>query len=166
VGRAVSERNDPNPREHPELEALPDWPTRTIAVLATVDQGPHAIPVSAPQRAGDRRILLSLRHDRGSLTRLRSQPRVALAVLTEGNIAFTARGHARIVRDRLAGASDYAAVAIDVERIDDHRQAEFRVESGIDRSWVDEDERSALGRRVELLRELATDDGVPSGSTA
>jgi hypothetical protein len=70
----VPERNNPNSREHPQLEALPDWPTRTIAVLATVDQGPHAIPVSAPLRAGDRRILLSLRHDRGSLTRLRSQP--------------------------------------------------------------------------------------------
>ncbi len=161
----MPERNNPNSREHPQLEALPDWPTRTIAVLATVDQGPHAIPVSAPLRAGDRRILLSLRHDRGSLTRLRSQPCVALAVLTEGNIAFTAHGQARIVEDRLAGASDYAAVAIDVERIDDHRQAEFRVQSGIDRSWVDEDERSALGRRVELLSELATSDGIPSGST-
>src|SRR5262245_60299088 len=32
---------------------LPEWPARTIAVLATVDDGPHAIPVSAPVRADD-----------------------------------------------------------------------------------------------------------------
>jgi hypothetical protein len=159
----VPERDTPTARAHPQLEVLPDWPTRTIAVLATVNQGPHAIPISAPLRAGDRRILLSLRHGRGSLERLRSQPRVALAVLTEGNIAFSAHGHARIVRDRLAGASDYAAVAIDVERIDDHRQAEFRVESGIVRSWVDENEQSALARRVDALRQLVTSDGMPSG---
>lgn len=154
----MPDRNTPTAREHPQLEVLPDWPTRTIAVLATVDLGPHAIPISAPVRAGDRRILLSLRHGRGSLARLRSQSSVALAILTERNIAFTAHGHARIVRDQLAGASDYAAVAIDVEHIDDHRQADFRIESGIDRSWVDGNEQSALARRVESLRELATTD--------
>src|SRR5438105_143030 len=53
------------------IEALPKWPTRTIALLATVDDEPHAIPVSAPVRAGDHRILLSLRQTRGSLSRLR-----------------------------------------------------------------------------------------------
>jgi len=44
--------------EHEQLAALPDWPARTIAVLSTVDQVPHAIPVSAPLRVEDRRILL------------------------------------------------------------------------------------------------------------
>ena len=42
-------------REHPRLATLPEWPTRTIGVLSTVEEGPYAIPVSAPQRAGDRR---------------------------------------------------------------------------------------------------------------
>jgi len=143
------------PAEHPQLEELPNWPTRTIAVLATVDQGPHAIPVSAPLRAGNRRILLALRSSRGSLARLRNREQVALAVLTEGDIAFTARGRARIVQEPLARAPDYAAVAIEVEQIDDHRQAEFVVESGIDRRWLDEDEKRALGERVESLRQLA-----------
>jgi hypothetical protein len=27
-----------------EADALPEWPTRTIGVLATVDDAPHAIP--------------------------------------------------------------------------------------------------------------------------
>jgi hypothetical protein len=80
---------------------------------------------------------------------------VALTVLAEGDIAFTARGWARVVEERLARAPDYAAVAIDVEHIDDHRQPEFAVESGIDRRWLDEDEQRALRERVEVLGELA-----------
>jgi hypothetical protein len=141
--------------EHPELEALPEWPMRTIAVLATVDHGPHAIPVSAPLRAGDRRILFALRGDRASLSRLRKRDRAALVVLTEGDIAFTARGRARIVQAPMERAPDYVAVAIDVEHIDDHRQAEFLVEAGIVRRWVDESEKRGLGERVAALSDLA-----------
>jgi Pyridoxamine 5'-phosphate oxidase len=141
--------------DHLELEALPEWPLRTIAVLATVDHGPYAIPVSAPLRAGDRRILFVLRRDRGSLARLRMRDRVALVVLTEGDIAFTARGRARIVQEPMEHAPDFAAVAIDVEHIDDHRQAEFLVKAGIDRRWVDESEKRALGERVAALGDLA-----------
>jgi hypothetical protein len=137
-------------------EALPEWPTRTIALLATVDDGPHAIPVSAPVRAGDRRILLSLHRSRGSLSRLRRRPQVALAVLTAGNVAFTARGTARIVQESMAAAPDYAAVAIEVDQIDDHRQGEFLIEAGVDRRWLDEGERDALGERVRSLTALAT----------
>ena len=134
---------------------LPEWPTRTIAVLATLGDGPHAIPVSAPVRAGDRRILLSLHRSRGSLRRLRADPQVALAILTEGNLAFTARGRARIVEEPLAVAPDYAAVAIEVEHVDDHRQDAFLVEAGVDRRWIDDGERDALGARVRALAQLA-----------
>jgi hypothetical protein len=140
--------------EHPELEALPEWPIRTIAVLATVDQGPYAIPVSAPLRAGKRRILFTLHRSRGSLARLRKRAQIAVTILTEGDVAFTARGRALIVQEALAGAPDYVAVAVDVEHVDDHRQAEFLVDSGIDRRWVDDGEQRALGKRVAALRGL------------
>ena len=143
------------PQTHPQLATLPEWPARTIAVLATAGPAPHAIPVSAPVRAGDRRILLSLQRSRGSLARLRARPSVALLVLTAGNIALTARGTARIVEELMDGAPDYATVAIDVEEIDDHRQAAFVVESSVDRRWIDEDEQRALGRRAAALRALA-----------
>jgi Pyridoxamine 5'-phosphate oxidase len=139
---------------HPRLDALPEWPTRTIALLATIDEGPFAIPISAPLRAGDRSILFALRRTRGPLTRLRERPQVALTVLTEEDIAFTARGHARIIEEPMSRAPDYAAVVLDVEQIDDHRQ-EFRVDSGIGRSWIDRGEQRALGERVDALRELA-----------
>jgi hypothetical protein len=140
---------------HTDPATLPDWPTRTVAVLSTLGDGPHAIPVSAPVRAGDRRILLSLHRERGSLARLRERPEVALTILARGDVAMTARGRAQIVEEPMASAPEYAAVAIDVEHVDDHRQAAFRVESGIDRSWVDEDEQRALGDRVGALSLLA-----------
>jgi hypothetical protein len=136
-------------------DVLPEWQARTIAVLATMDDGPHAIPVSAPVRAGDRLILLSLHRSRGSLSRLREQPRVALVVLTEGNTAFTARGRARVVEEPMAVDPDYAAVAIAVEQIADHRQPEFLVTAGVGREWLDESARAALGERVRALGELA-----------
>jgi hypothetical protein len=136
--------------------SLPEWPARTIAVLATVDaDGPHAIPVSAPVRAGDHTILLGLHRSRDSLARLRHDPQVALLVLAEGNIAFTARGAARIAAEPMAQDPDYVAVAIDVTEVEDHRQPAFTVEAGVDRAWVDDTERQALGRRVEALREFS-----------
>ena len=142
--------------EHATLDALPQWPLRTIAVLATVDGSPYAIPVSAPLRAGDRRIVLSLRSGRGSLARLRANSDVALVILTAGNIAFTARGRARVFEEPLAGTTNYVGVIIDVEQIDDHRQDGFVVESGIDRRWLDEHGQHALMARVAVLtRHLA-----------
>src|SRR5690349_20957810 len=102
--------------DHNALAELPEWPTRTIAMLSTVDDGPHAIPVSAPVRANGRCILLSLHRERDSLARLRRRPEVALLVLAEGDIAFTARGRARVVEEPMSVAPDYVAVAIDVEQ--------------------------------------------------
>ena len=132
---------------------LPDFPRRTVAVLATVDPAPHAIPVSAPVRASDTRILLNLHRTRDSLARLRRDPAVALTVLAEGDIAFTARGRASVVGE-LACDPEYVAVAIDVEHVDDHRQPAFAVESGVGREWRDADQKRALGARVGELAQL------------
>jgi hypothetical protein len=141
---------------HPALEALPAWPGRTIAFLATIDELPHVIPVSAPVRADAARVLLSLKRTRNSLARLRRRPQVALAVLAPEDIAFTANGTARIVEEPMADAPGYAAVEIVVEAIDDHRQAEFAVQAGPDREWREESEKQALGRRVQALTALAS----------
>jgi hypothetical protein len=140
-----------------ELRTLPEWPARTIATLSTLgDEEPHAIPVSAPVRAGDHQILLSLDRTRESLQRLRERPRVALTILAGDNTAFTGRGHAHIVQERMTVAADYAAVAIEIEHIDDHRQSAFEVEAGVDRRWLDQSERAALGQRVRTLTDLVS----------
>ena len=138
------------------LGTLPAWPVRTTAILATLGDGePHTIPVSAPVRAGNRRILLNLNRAHDSLQRLRERPRVALTILAADNLAFTVRGPAHIIQERMTTAPDYAAIAIDVEQIDDHRQPAFQVEAGVDRRWLDETERDALGQRVRSLTALA-----------
>jgi hypothetical protein len=139
----------------PALEQLPEWPLRTVAILATLDRVPYAIPVSAPVRAADRTILIALERSRGSLARLRRRREVALAVLAGGNIAFTARGRARVVEEHMAATPEYAAVAVDVEQIDDHRQAAFEVDSGVGRQWLDEAEQRSLRERIRELQEIA-----------
>src|SRR4051794_34883102 len=80
-GAVMGNPADATPAPHPTLDALPAWPGRSIAFLATLDDAPHAIPVSAPVRAGDARILLSLKRTRNSLARLRRRPAVALTLL-------------------------------------------------------------------------------------
>ena len=135
--------------------SLPLWPATTIAVLSTADGDPYAIPVTAPLRAGERRILLALRRDRASLARLRRRPEVALAVLAAGDEAFTARGRASVVQEPMTRAPEYAAVVIDVDEIDDHRLAAVNVEHGVDVQWMNDAALRAARERVAALREIA-----------
>jgi hypothetical protein len=134
---------------------LPEWPDRTIAVLSTQNEEVHAIPITAPLRIGDRQILLRLKRCRRSLARLREHPKVALTIFGEGNLAFTARGPARVVQEPMLGAPMFAAVAIDVENIDDHRQREFVVDSGVTLDWNNERTEQFLQEHLNALREVA-----------
>jgi oxalate decarboxylase len=144
-------------RQRPQAQSLslPDWPATTIAVLSTLDEEPHAIPVTAPLRVGERRILFSLKRSRESLARLRGHPQVALTILAKNDIAFTARGRAHVVQEPMVDAPQFAAVAIDVEAIDDHRQPGLPVESGISLDWANEDTQRFLQEHRNALREVA-----------
>jgi oxalate decarboxylase len=140
---------------HGALEVLPDWPAATVAVLGTVGDAPYSIPVTAPVRAGDRRILLSLNRNHASLGRLRERPQVALAVLAAGDDAFTARGRASVVQEPMARAPDFAAVLIEVDHLDDHRQPAELVDSGVGVTWTNENAEQSLRERVDALSQLA-----------
>jgi hypothetical protein len=118
--------------------------------------GPYGIPVSAPLRIDERRIAFALEDTRGSLGRMRARPDVALTILAEGDIAFTARGRAHIVEEPIPRAPDFTAVVIDVDEIDDHRSPAFHITGGIDREWIDEDSRLDLADRLAALRELVS----------
>ncbi|RJO75905.1 hypothetical protein D5S18_14045 [Nocardia panacis] len=157
AGGATPAQHQNQSTDHPELDALPQWPQDTIAVLVTTDPAPHAIPVSWPVRADDRTILLSLKFDRGSLARLRARPEVALLILGGGNVALCARGKARVIAEQMPDAAEYAAVRLDIEVIDDHRQSAFEVAHGIQRTVLDETELGALRGRVATLRSWATE---------
>jgi hypothetical protein len=145
---------------------LPDWPAGTVTILATAGDSPHAIPVSAAVRAGPRRVLIALAAARGSLERLRADPRVSLTIICE-DTAVTAYGRARALDDH-ADHADHAIhathadgplpagvvpVEIDVDRVEDHDRPTFEIESGVRWRWTDPDaERRDADVRAGLAR--------------
>jgi oxalate decarboxylase len=122
---------------------LPQWPERTVAVLSTVDGGPHAMPVATLMRDGERRILLALAHGSGSLERLRESSHAALAVLGGRDIAFTAFGRANVLGEAIDDRGEFAAVELLVESIADDNAAGFEID-------VKLGERDASGLRDRL----------------
>jgi len=138
-----------------DLNALPEWPAGTVAILSTAAGTPHAIPVSTVVRAGDRRMLLALGRRRGSLARLREEPRVALTLLAEGDVALTAHARVEVVQDPMDVSDKVVAVALHVERIQDHNQPRFEIEAGVRWKWTDEDAEGADGEIRAALAFLA-----------
>ncbi len=144
---------------------LPHWPAGTVAVLSTVggDGTPHAIPVSTALRAGDARVVLGLARSRGSLDRLRSDPRCALTLLAGGDVAVTARGRARVIAEALAGAENVAGVLVEVDDLRDHASPRFVIEDGVRWGWTDAEsaERDAAVQRAlaDLARSAAAHGG-------
>ena len=138
-------------------EVLPEWEEGTVAVLSTIGDAPHAIPVSTAVRAGPRRVLLALALRRRSLALLRARPRAALTILA-GDVAITAHCRASIREEPMAASDRVAAVALDVESIQDHDQPRFVVEEGVRWRWVDP-EAEEVDRAIRAaLRALAERD--------
>jgi len=53
----------------------------------------------------------------------------------------------------MPNALDFAAIEIDVEKIDDHRSSGAAIESGVRVQFADDAELSLL-KRIDILREL------------
>jgi hypothetical protein len=134
------------------VDILPDWERGAPAVLAAA--GPSAIPVSTAQRACDRRIVLALGRRRDTLARLREDPAVALCVMAAG-VAFTAHGRAVVVREELRVAPHVAAVAIEVDRIQDHLDgSRTEIEAAARWRWTEAAAEDDEARIAAELREL------------
>jgi hypothetical protein len=142
-------------REH-GLDELPDWAPGTVAILSTGAGRPHAIPVSTGVRAGPRRVLIALALRRESLARLREDPRCALTILAAGDVACTALARATIVREPMTASDRVAAVALDVDEIQDHRQPRFAIDAGVAWHWTDDEARDRDADIRAELAELAT----------
>jgi len=126
------------------MDALPDWPEGTPAVLSTLAGGePHAIPVSLALKAGPRELLIGLAPRRRSLENLRAHPACAVTVLA-GGLAFTAHGRAVAFEE----AAAVIAVRVEVERVDDHDHPTFAIDDGVRWRWTDAEavERDAAAR--------------------
>lgn len=134
--------------------ALPDWPAGTVCVLATSGPGgPHAIPVSTALRASDDRIVLALARTRGSLERLRADPRVALTVIAGPDVAFTAHGVAWVVADPLPRVEGVTAVEIRVDAVARHERPTFAIDTGVGWRWTDD----AAQARDDVVRAALLD---------
>lgn len=136
---------------------LPEWPRGTVMILATHGEHPHAIPVSAAVRAGPRHVLVALADGRGSLARLREDPRVALAIIAP-QVAVTAHGVARILPG--APAPGITVIEIEVDDLQDHMRPTFAIEAAVRWHWTDADAdardaeiRGALSRLAGERRE-------------
>ena len=135
-----------------ELSSLPEWTAGTVAILSTGAGPPHAIPVSTGVRAGDRRVLIALALRRESLARLREDPRCALTILSEGDVAITAHARAEILEDPMSISDRIAAVALEVDSIQDHGQPRFEIEGGVRWRWTDAE---AEARDAEIRQALS-----------
>ena len=120
-------------------------------MLSTVGEGPHAIPVSTGVRVADDQVLIALAARRGSLANLRESPRVALTLMSAGDVAVTVHAEATVVADPMEISDRVCAVKLDVVRIQDHGQPRFVIDQGVSWRWTDE---SARERDREVRAEL------------
>ena len=134
---------------------LSQWPPGTVLVLATGGEEPHAIPVSVAVLADPSRVLVGLAAGRDSLARLRANPRVALVIIAEGDVAITAHGAARVLDDELT--KGVCAVALEIDRVQDHGRPTFVIEAGVRWRWTDAEAR-ARDREVRAALERLAED--------
>jgi hypothetical protein len=128
-----------------DVAQLPEWPSGTVAILVTGGERPHAIPVSAVVRAGERRLLIGLARGRESLRRLRESPEVTVAICAP-DVAVSVDGRASVVEEDVV--EGVAAVAVDAEQIHDHNRPTFALHAGVAWEWTDGEAR----RRDEAVR--------------
>ena len=128
------------------MNELPAWPPGTVAVLSTGAGDPHAIPVSTAVRRGPREVAFALSLRRGSLARLRSDPRCALTLIAAG-VSVTALGRAVVESE----GERVAVLRLDVERIQDHDHPTFEIDEGVRWHWTSEDAARADAAVRELL---------------
>jgi hypothetical protein len=143
---------------------LPNWPAGTVTILCTSGAQPHAIPISAAVRAAPNRVLIALATGRESLTRLLADPRVALAILAEGDVALTAYGNARVIQENLVDG--VVAVEIEVERVQNHGRDTFVIEAAVRWRWTDPGAQARDADVRAALEHLAQDDRPPPRPTA
>lgn len=139
---------------------LPEFPPGQVAILATVGPGgPAAIPVSALLRCGPRELLLALAARRGSLARLRAEPRVALSLSGPG-FCLAVEGTAAVAADPLPGAQNMVAVRVCAEVVRDTRGPATAVDDGIRWRWTTGESEA---RHRGVLGALAHLEAHPNG---
>ena len=125
-----TEVQEPQRRRHwntaPDLpeEVFAVWrkPHRAIspvAIVATVDADgtPHTAPFGSLHAITPRLLRLISWRGHDTYANLCRDGRITVAMLAPPDIAVSARGRARVVRERMNADEDYATVDIDVEEV-------------------------------------------------
>lgn len=135
--------------------SIPELPEGIVAVLATVGPaGPVAIPVSALLRGGPDRLRFALARTRGSVARLREDPRAAVSLNGPG-IALVIEGRAAVAADPLPGAEFMAAFELAASRIRDARGPATEVDDGIRWRWTTPEAAARHAAVMDALAALA-----------
>ena len=75
--------------------------------------------------------------------------------MAAGDVACTAHARAQVVHESLPGAEGVAAVALEVDAIQDHMQPRFAIAAGVAWHWTDDDARARDAAVRGALAELA-----------
>jgi Pyridoxamine 5'-phosphate oxidase len=132
--------------------SIPRLPEGIVAVLATAGpEGPAAIPVSALLRAGPGALLFALARTRGSVARLRADPRAAVSLNGPG-MSLCVEGIARVAADPLPGAEFMVAYRLEAGQVRDARGPATEVDEGIRWRWTSAE---AAARHAAVMAALA-----------
>ena len=131
------------------IACCPSGHPARVTILATAGETPHAIPVSAAIRAGPRHALIGLAGSRGSLARLRADPRVALTIIAAGRRGDRARARAGVDEALVEGV---VAVEIEVDDVQDHDRPTFAIEAGVRWRWTDAEAERVTPRSTRRWR--------------
>jgi hypothetical protein len=90
-----------------------------IAVVATLalDGSPHTAPFGSLRAVTPRSLRLICFRLHDTYTNLCRDERVIVAVLAPPDVAVSIRGRARVIKERMDSAEDYAIVTIDIEEV-------------------------------------------------
>ena len=90
-----------------------------VAVVATLapDGSPHTAPFGSLRAVTPRSLRLICFRLHDTYTNLCRDERVIVAVLAPPNVAVSIRGRARVIKERMDSAEDFAIVTIDIEEV-------------------------------------------------
>ncbi len=123
-----------------------------ITIVATIDPDgtPHTAPFGSLRAITSRslRLICSRLHD--SYANLYRDARVSVAVLAPPDVAVSIRGRAKVIKEQMDSAQDYAIVAIDIEKVKNNMARSGVIKSSITFSPADD----ALDWFSDILGEL------------
>ena len=103
------------------------------SVVATIDEdgSPRTAPYGSMRAINPRLLRFIVRRDHDTLTNLKRDSRVMVAMICPPNLAASARGVARIVEESFSVDERYALVEIDISEVKNDMPLRLDIDTGI-----------------------------------